>query len=129
LLRNAKVRQADIDSDHLSALLTIPALLPLKLPWPTSLLMGKSKSFVVNLFDKTPKVRMTSAMQMLQHRSALASIAFMAVFNSALTAGRIDQPNDQPSPDVQLELQHTVDLIDNPTVRGQALADLTDKND
>jgi hypothetical protein len=90
--------------------------------------MGKSKSHVVDLFDKTPEVRITSAMQMLQHRSALASIAFMAVFNSALTAGRIDQPNDRPSPDVQLELQHTVDLIDNPTARGQALADLTDEN-
>jgi hypothetical protein len=128
LLRNAKVRQADMDSDHLSTLLTIPTLLPLKLPWPASLLMGKSKSHVVDLFDKTPEVRITSAMQMLQHRSALASIAFMAVFNSALTAGRIDQPNDRPSPDVQLELQHTVDLIDNPTARGQALADLTDEN-
>jgi hypothetical protein len=128
LLRNAKVRQADMDSDHLSTLLTIPALLPLKLPWPTSLLIGKSKSFVVNLFDKTPEVRVTSAMQMLQHRSTLASIAYMAVFNSALTSGRIDQVNDRPSPDVQLELQHTVDLIDNPTARGQVLADLSDEN-
>jgi hypothetical protein len=52
----------------------------------------------------------------------------MAVFNSALTSGRIDQPNDQPSPDVQLELQHTVDLIDNPTARGQVLTDLSDEN-
>jgi hypothetical protein len=82
----------------------------------------------VNLFDKTPEVRVTSAMQMLQHRSTLASIAYMAVFNSALTSGRIDQVNDRPSPDVQLELQHTVDLIDNPTARGQVLADLSDEN-
>ena len=132
LLRDAKVRQADMDSDHLSTMLTIPTLLALKLPWPTPLLIGKSKSDVVNLLDKTPEVRNTSAMQMLQHRSALASIAFMAVFNSALTSGRINesnvQPNDHLSPDVQLELQHTVDLIDNSTTRGQVLADLSDEN-
>jgi hypothetical protein len=38
------------------------------------------------------------------------------------------QPNDYPSLDVQLELQHAVDLIDNPTARGQVLADLSDEN-
>ena len=128
LLRNSKVRQADMDSDHLSTLLTIPTLLSLKLPWPTSLLIGKSNSYVVNLLDRTPEVRVTSAMHMLQHRSALASIAFMAVFNSALTSGRMNESNVQPSPDVQLELQHTVDMIDNPTARGQVLADLSDEN-
>jgi len=128
LLRNSKVRQADMDSDHLSTLLTIPTLLSLKLPWPTSLLIGKSNSYVVNLLDRTPEVRVTSAMHMLQHRSALASIAFMAVFNSALTSGRMNESNVQPSPDVQLELQHTVDMIDNPTAHGQVLADLSDEN-
>jgi hypothetical protein len=128
LLRNSKVRQADMDSDHLSTLLTIPTLLSLKLPWPTSLLIGKSNSYVVNLLDRTPEVRVTSAMHMLQHRSALASIAFMAVFNSALTSGRMNESNVQPSPGVQLELQHTVDMIDNPTARGQVLADLSDEN-
>ena len=128
LLRNSKVRQADMDSDHLSTLLTIPTLLSLKLPWPTSLLIGKSNSYVVNLLDRTPEVRVTSAMHMLQHRSALASIAFMAVFNSALTSGRMNESNVQPSPDVQLELQHAVDMIDNPTAHGQVLADLSDEN-
>ena len=52
----------------------------------------------------------------------------MAVFNSALTSGRMNESNVQPSPDVQLELQHTVDMIDNPTARGQVLADLYDEN-
>jgi hypothetical protein len=98
------------------------------LPWPTSLLIGKSNSYVVNLLDRTPEVRFTSAMHMLQHRSVLASIAFMAVFNSALTSGRMNESNVQPSPNVQLELQHTVDMIDNPTARGQVLADLSDEN-
>ena len=50
----------------------------------------------------------------------------MAVFNAALTSGELENPNDNPSTELRLELQHAVDSIDNSTTRGQILADIVD---
>ena len=50
----------------------------------------------------------------------------MAVFNAAITSGRLESVDDDPSAELRLELQHTVDSIDNSTTRGQILADIID---
>ncbi len=126
LLRNSKVQQADMDSDHLSTLLTIPTLLSLKLPWPSSLVINKAHSLVAGQLDTTSETEISSSLEMLQQRSALASVAYMAVFNAAITSGRLENVNDDPSAELRLELQHTVDSIDNSTTRGQILADIID---
>ena len=126
LLRNSKVRQADMDSDHLSTLLTIPTLLSLKLPWPSSLVINKAHSLVAGQLDTTSETEISSSLEMLQQRSALASVAYMAVFNAAITSGRLESVDDDPSAELRLELQHTVDSIDNSTTRGQILADIID---
>ncbi len=126
LLRNAKVRQAQMDSDHLSTLLSIPTMLPLKLPWPSSLVIGETNSFILQQFDTTSETKNSSAIEMLQQRSALSSIAYMAVLNSAITSGRLENPNDAPSSELRLELQHTVDSIDNSATRGEILAEIVD---
>jgi len=126
LLRNAKVRQAQMDSDHLSTLLSIPTMLPLKLPWPSSLVISETNSLISREFDTTSETEISSSLEMLQQRSALASVAYMAVFNAAITSGRLENANDDPAPDLRLELQHAVDSMDNSTVRGQILADIID---
>ena len=126
LLRNSKVQQADMDSDHLSTLLTIPTLLSLKLPWPSSLVINKAHSLVAGQLDTTSETEISSSLEMLQQRSALASVAYMAVFNAAITSGRLESVDDDPSAELRLELQHTVDSIDNSTTRGQILADIID---
>lgn len=124
LLRNAKVRQAQIENDHLATLLTIPTMLPLKLPWPSSLVISETNSFISRQFDTTSEIETSSSIELLQQRGTLASIAYMAVFNSAMTSGRLESPNDTPSTELRLELQHTVDSIDNSTTRGHILAEI-----
>ncbi|MEI7506320.1 MAG: hypothetical protein WCK23_05825 [Actinomycetes bacterium] len=126
LLRQAKVQQAQIDSHHLATLLAIPTLLPLNLPWPSSLLINKAHSLVAGQLDTTSETNISSSIEMLQQRSALASVAYMAVFNAAITSGRLENANDDPSAELRLELQHTVDSIDSSTTRGQILADIID---
>jgi hypothetical protein len=126
LLRNAKVRQAQMDSDHLSTLLSIPTMLPLKLPWPSSLVISETNSLISRQFDTTSEIKTSTAIEMLQQRSALASIAYMAVVNSAMTVGRLENPNDILSTELRLELQHTVDSIDNSATRGETLAEIVD---
>jgi len=126
LLRNAKVRQTQMDSDHLATLLSVPTILPLNLPWPSSLVIGATNSLIVDKLDRTSETRVSSSIEMLQQRGALASIAYMAVFNAALTSGELENPNDNPSTELRLELQHAVDSIDNSTTRGQILADIVD---
>lgn len=126
LLRQAKVQQARMDSHQLATLLAIPTLLPLKLPWPSSLVINKTHSLVAGQLDTTSETDISSSLEMLQQRSALASVAYMAVFNAAITSGRLENVNDDPSAELRLELQHTVDSIDNSTTRGQILADIID---
>jgi hypothetical protein len=126
LLRQAKVQQARMDSHQLATLLAIPTLLPLKLPWPSSLVINKTHSLVAGQLDTTSETEISSSLEMLQQRSALASVAYMAVFNAAITSGRLENVNDDPSAELRLELQHTVDSLDNSTARGQILADIID---
>ena len=126
LLRNAKVRQEQMRSDHLSTLLSIPTMLPLKLPWPASLAIGTVRSLVVDELDATPDTKTSSSLKMLEQRGALASIAYMAVTSAAISSGRLENPNSAPSADLRLELQHTVDSLDNAASRGQVLADIID---
>lgn len=126
LLRNAKVRQEQMRSDHLSTLLSIPTMLPLKLPWPSSLAIGKVRSLVIDELAATPDTKTSSSLTLLEQRGALASIAYMAVTSAAISSGRLENPNSAPSADLRLELQHTVDSLDNPTTRGQVLADIID---
>ncbi len=126
LLRQAKVQQARMDSHQLATLLAIPTLLPLKLPWPSSLVINKTHSLVAGQLDTTSETQISSSLEMLQQRSALASVAYMAVFNAAITSGRLENVNDDPSAELRLELQHTVDSLDNSTARGQILADIID---
>jgi len=126
LLRQAKVQQARMDSHQLATLLSIPTLLPLKLPWPSSLVINKTHSLVAGQLDTTSETEISSSLEMLQQRSALASVAYMAVFNAAITSGRLENVNDDPSAELRLELQHTVDSLDNSTARGQILADIID---
>jgi hypothetical protein len=126
LLRNAKVRQEQMRSDHLTTLLTIPTMFPLKLPWPSSLAIGKVRSFVIDELDATADTKTTSSLTLLEQRGALASIAYMAVTSAAISSGRLESPNSTPSPDLRLELQHAVDSLDNSTTRGQVLADIID---
>ena len=76
--------------------------------------------------DATSETEISSSLEMLQQRSALASVAYMAVFNAAITSGRLESVDDDPSAELRLELQHTVDSIDNSTTRGQILADIID---
>jgi hypothetical protein len=126
LLRQAKVQQARMDSHQLATLLAIPTLLPLKLPWPSSLVINKTHSLVAGQLGTTSETQISSSLEMLQQRSALASVAYMAVFNAAITSGRLENVNDDPSAELRLELQHTVDSMDNSTTRGQILADIID---
>ena len=126
LLRNAKVRQEQMRSDHLSTLLSIPTMLPLKLPWPSSLAIGKVRSLVIDELAATPDTNTSSSLKMLEQRGALASIAYMAVTSAAISSGRLENPNSAPSADLRLELQHTVDSLDNAASRGQVLADIID---
>ena len=126
LLHQAKVQQARMDSHHLATLLAIPTLLPLKLPWPSSLVINKAHFLVAGQLDATSETEISSSLEMLQQRSALASVAYMAVFNAAITSGRLESVDDDPSAELRLELQHTVDSIDNSTTRGQILADIID---
>ena len=124
ILRGAKVRQAQLDSDHLAALLAIPTMLPLKAPWPTSLVLGKITSGLIQQLDTTNDRKVSSAIEQIQQHQALAAIGYMAVFNSALTSGRLESPLDEPPVELKLELQHTVDSLDNAASRGQALAEI-----
>ena len=124
ILRGAKVRQAQLDSDHLAALLAIPTMLPLKAPWPTSLVLGKITAGLVQQLDTTDDRKVSSAIEQIQQHQALAAIGYMAVFNSALTSGRLESPLEEPSVELKLELQHTVDSLDNAASRGQALAEI-----
>ena len=126
LLRNAKVRQAQMSNDHLATLLSIPTMLPLKLPWPSSSAIGKVRSLVVDELDTTSDTKVTASIKMLDQRGALASVAYMAVINAAMNAGRLENPTSTPSSDLRLELQHTVDSLDNSTTHGQVLADIID---
>lgn len=126
LLRNAKVRQAQMENDHLATLLTIPTMLPLKLPWPSSLVISETNSLISRQFDTTSEIETSSSIELLRQRGTLASIAYMAVFNSAMTSGLLENPNDTLSTELRLELQHTVDSIDNSTTRGHILAEIVD---
>jgi hypothetical protein len=88
--------------------------------------ISETNSFISRQFDTTSEIETSSSIELLQQRGTLASIAYMAVFNSAMTSGRLESPNDTPSTELRLELQHTVDSIDNSTTRGQILADIVD---
>jgi hypothetical protein len=101
-------------------------MFPLKLPWPSSLAIGKVRSFVIDELDATADTKTSSSLKLLEQRGALASIAYMAVTSAAISSGRLESPNSTPSPDLRLELQHTVDSLDNSTTRGQVLADIID---
>jgi hypothetical protein len=118
------VRQAQLDSDHLAALLAIPTMLPIKAPWPTSLVLGKITRGVAQQLDTTDDQKVSSAIEQIQQHHALAAIGYMAVFNSALTSGRLESPLKEPSVELKLELQHTVDSLDNAASRGQTLAEI-----
>lgn len=124
VLRGAKVRQAQLDSDHLAALLAIPTMLPLKAPWPTSLVLGKITRGLVQRLDTTDGRKVSSAIEQIQQQQALAAIGYVAVFNSALTSGRLESPLDEPSVELKLELQHVVDSLDNAASRGRVLAEI-----
>jgi hypothetical protein len=124
ILQGAKVRQAQLDSDHLAALLAIPTMLPIKAPWPTSLVLGKITTGLVQQLDTTDDRKVSSATEQAQQHQALAAIGYIAVFNSALTSGRLESPLEEPSTELKLELQHTVDSLDNAASRGQVLAEI-----
>jgi hypothetical protein len=113
-------------SDHLATLLSIPTMLPLKLPWPSSSAIGKVRSLVVDELDTTSDTKVSSSIEMLDQRGALASVAYMAVTRAAISSGRLENPNSAPSADLRLELQHTVDSLDNAASRGQVLAEISD---
>ena len=125
VLRNAKVHQAQMDTDHLATMLAIPTMLPLKLPWPSSLMIGQVTSGLVQRIDTTEDVNVSSAIEQIHHHEALAAIGLMGVWQAAITSGRLEDPLDEPPPDLQLEMQHTLDVLDNPGMRGQAFAEIS----
>ena len=125
VLRNAKVQQAQMDTDHLATMLAIPTILPLKLPWPSSLMIGQVTTGLVQRIDTTEGVNVSSAIEQIRHHEALAAIGLMGVWQAAITSGRIESPVDEPPPDLQLEMQHTLDVLDNPGMRGQAFAEIS----
>jgi hypothetical protein len=99
-------------------------MLPIKAPWPTSLVLGKITRGVAQQLDTTDDRKVSSAIEQIQQHHALAAIGYMAVFNSALTSGRLESPLKEPSVELKLELQHTVDSLDNAASRGQTLAEI-----
>ena len=125
VLRNEKVDQAQMDADHLASMLAIPTMLPLKLPWPSSLIIGRATAGLVQQLNTTEDVNVSSAIEQIRQHEALAAIGLMGVWNAAMTSGRVENPLDEPPLDLQLELQHTFDALDNPGLRGQVFAEIS----
>lgn len=125
VLRNAKVHQAQLEADHLATFLAIPTMLPLNLPWPSSLIISKTATGVAERFDTSDDMNVSSGIEQIRQHETLAAIGLMGVWNAALTSGRVENPLDEPPLDLQLEMQHTFDVLDNPALRGQVFAEIS----
>lgn len=97
-------------------------------PFPVSLLVDAGAGWIRGYFDARDERIRVATIQSLSYREFVAAIAVVAVWTAAVSrstgSGR-DTTGAVNSRDLEIELRHTYDSIDNAAGRGQIVAQLS----
>ncbi|MEY3148065.1 MAG: hypothetical protein RL688_1284 [Actinomycetota bacterium] len=126
IFQRAKIDQGEFRASNIATLLALPSQSPIRVPWPLSLAVSQATRSLAQVFDDSDEISKTSAIDKIKSREALATIAYSAVWVSALSQGRINEQTLEPPAEVQLELQHTFDSIINQADKGELSAIIND---